>query len=433
MHEAKEDLHRNKLELQRTKEVQNHSQNLYEKEVRKAKKDAFKYSSAYVKLQEELKATRLSLRVLQSDLDSQRSKTEKHEQDAFAAKYKLVGVQEDLLAVQEKVKIVEEERDALKTNLKGEEVARIAAEGRIALPMSRDGDDFDSSPRKEKLEGPIDRQQQVNGPEVVENDSWPIQQQLTYEQKRRIDAEEMVEFLKMECQYQNCSCRVAERTGEQYVHDGEVLGIMAPALAGTVKQIAHVAMGPPPNEDDIFSQRQLVQDEELAEEQRQLAFSESTGTFRTAKTPPRYARTPSATSRPALEIVQPEPRQQSSLLPEDTSLLSLLSAPILAPHAHPLPSPPLESQVSEQTPRYHQRSYTTTVPLADNSGNEVFSPRTMTREEAIEQIRQRRGRARSMANAVQTPKKQMVDPADRRDISAPAIRSAGRIRNREIR
>lgn len=49
----------------------------------------------------------------------------------------------------------------------------------------------------------------------------------------------------------------------------------------------------------------------------------------------------------------------------------------------------------------------------------------MTRQQAIEQIRIRRGRARSIAAGALTPRKQMVDGAHgpglayRRDISAP--------------
>lgn len=46
---------------------------------------------------------------------------------------------------------------------------------------------------------------------------------------------------------------------------------------------------------------------------------------------------------------------------------------------------------------------------------------TLDREAALAQIRERRGRARSIALGHATPKKQMVEGVGRRDISAPAL------------
>ncbi|KAF1819820.1 uncharacterized protein K489DRAFT_296238, partial [Dissoconium aciculare CBS 342.82] len=114
---------------------------IYEKEVRKARKEAFKSSSAVVKLQEELKGARSTLRVAQSTLDMEKRKTQQRDQETFDAQYKLVSMQEELEQLQLRLQIVEEEREALKKNLQEEEVARIAAEGRIALPVSPQGDD----------------------------------------------------------------------------------------------------------------------------------------------------------------------------------------------------------------------------------------------------------------------------------------------------
>jgi hypothetical protein len=71
-------------------------------------------------------------------VDNEKERSSKREQEAFAARYQLVGVQEELAKMVEKVKLVEQERDALKTIAKNEEIARIAAEGQIPLPSSRD-------------------------------------------------------------------------------------------------------------------------------------------------------------------------------------------------------------------------------------------------------------------------------------------------------
>lgn len=85
---------------------------------------------------------------------------------------------------------------------------------------------------------------------------------------------------------------------------------------------------------------------------------------------------------------------------------------------------------------FHTISTTTRIPLANAPEltpptflpaalNPALSP-TMSREEALAQIRERRGRARSLAQGTMTPRKQMVEGAgSRRDISAPAIRSGG--------
>lgn len=138
--------------------------------------------------------------------------------------------------------------------------------------------------------------------------------------------------------------------------------------------------------------------------------------------PVHFARTPSC-----------EP-PNVALIPEvNTSLLSLLGDPqspvTTAQPGSPTPETPLQT--------FHTISTTTRIPLADCvdntpkpkmkplfSGNEntPLAP-TMTREQALAQIAERRGRARSLAQGTLTPRKQMVEGGVRRDISAPAVRS----------
>ena len=100
-----------------------------------------------VKLQEELKASRHAAKIAQTDLEQEKERSVLREQEAFAARYQLVGVQEELANLQDKVKLIEQERDALRTIAKNEEIARIAAEGRLPLPASPDDDEF-ASPKK---------------------------------------------------------------------------------------------------------------------------------------------------------------------------------------------------------------------------------------------------------------------------------------------
>jgi hypothetical protein len=121
-------------------------------------------------------------------------------------------------------------------------------------------------------------------------------------------------------------------------------------------------------------------------------------------------------------------------------------------------NPPPEEQ-PPQTPLQHEFrtvTTTTTIPIHFNSpfpSSEAHQPTTpmtvghpplsqplgspfpskvlredgtLDREAALEQIRQRRGRARSVAMGYATPRKQMVEgvgPNGRRDISAPTLRA----------
>ena len=513
--------------------------------MRKGRKEAFKSSSAVVKLQEELKAARSALSVTRSDLDLHRVKVGKREQDAFEAQYKLVGVQEELgkmvqqvkileeerdslktsmqeelesmrqqakvvqddrdvletnlkeelEMMKEQVKVVREERDALKTSLKEEEVARIAAEGRIALPVSEVHDEF-SSPKK--LKSPSKKRarevmEESVGPEGEAEEEDPLkvaQEHLERETKRRKKADDQIEFMKMECQLRCCSCRIAEKKGLQYVHDASFSEVIrsekekidkllmeatdAESAALSDGRLSPQSIGEPtpPSNHEKSAPWEQATTETAADTEPTLTFSPTTGTFKTVKEELEFQH---ALHTPTEVIADVRPVLQQSVsapLLEEASLMSLLHAPhhleptaeghVTSTARRPLPYPPSRaasvtttrptSQLSrppsreasikarrpphqvnkapshEATSRPVQQqakqtrvvstTTTTTVPLAD-----VLSPSTMTREEALEQIRQRRGRARSVAAGTLTPRKQMVEGVAKRDISAPAIGS----------
>src|ERR1700712_2892228 len=101
--------------------MHDHAIKIYETEVKKSRKEAFKAGSSLVKMQEELKGTRNSLRITQSGLESEKLKSSKREQEAFTAQYQLVGLQEELDKARELIKVIEEERNTLKTSLHEEE------------------------------------------------------------------------------------------------------------------------------------------------------------------------------------------------------------------------------------------------------------------------------------------------------------------------
>ena len=424
-------------ELHRAKETHAHSQHLYEKEVRRARKETFKSSSALVKSQEELKATRNAMRSLQDDLDQYRTKTEKHQQEAFAAQYQLVGVQEELERMRERAKVVEEERDALKMNLKEEEVARIAAEGRIALPVSREDDEF-ASPRKRRT--PVKPRPD---PTLYEdgNELAMLKEELEWEREAAREAEDTIEFMKIECQFQRCSCRVAESQGRRYVHDSSRFEAMAEmqkrmeqAMQDYVERRSPLKPSLVVESDKPASMQDDAADSSTIDTQmdEQLTVVIPTEALQrvVTRTPGRRPPTPKAPSHAKADL-------PAVTIPEESSLLSLLAAPYQSADPAPPPTP---------SPPYHHPTTTTTtttirLPLADadsttaspaptrpppdqDAAAAIASP-MISREQALAQIRERRGRARSFAAGVLTPRKQMVaggGPIGRRDLSAPAAR-----------
>ena len=120
---------------------------MYEKEIRRARKEAFKASSDNIKLKEDVKATRDKMHEFRDGFSAEKTKLEVKEKEAFAAQYKLIGLEQELQTLQGHIRTVTDERDALKASLQEEEVARVAAEGKIPLPASDAQDEF-SSPKK---------------------------------------------------------------------------------------------------------------------------------------------------------------------------------------------------------------------------------------------------------------------------------------------
>ncbi|KKY18823.1 hypothetical protein UCDDS831_g05763 [Diplodia seriata] len=509
-------------ELHRAKETHGHAQGLYEKEIRKARKEAFKASSALVKMQEELKATRNSLRITQSGLESEKIKCGKREQEAFQAEYKMVGVQEELAKAKQQIKTVEEERDALKTSLREEEVARIAAEGLIALPASNPGeeDEFDSPKKSPSKLMACDGSDKENfGPSSPSSRSTELKavhEELAAERRRRERAEDTVDFMKMECQFQCCSCRMAELNGDSYIHDDtfekEMAKIrnsqpvsMTPPISdggdaevdSMVKRSVPTAMSRPATPPDSAT---------LTDEQRELLFSPTTGTFRSVPSPNKSAETE---DKPQIEDIEmaDAPAAAPASLPtpvepapmEVEAAIEQRQTSTRAPSPPRTPAPERGRSNTSHGHHYHSSRNTafaqpsraaTATPAANNNNNNSFFHRTITttttvpmhfdspkpvpnnyaaqqhfhtvsrstfassssarpsvfdafatptaaeknaltrtpsfkdrpfdREAALEQIQERRKRARSVAEGRATPRRQMVEGTGvRRDVSAP--------------
>ncbi|CCT67040.1 uncharacterized protein FFB20_09798 [Fusarium fujikuroi] len=529
----------------RAKETHAHTQALWEKEIRRARKETFKTQSSIVKLQEELKSARTNAKMIDENLKREKARSKVREQEAFEARYQIVGVQEQLDQALERIKLVEQERDAYKTAAKNEEVARIAAEGRIPLPP-QDADDEFGSPNKDKRRASRDPRVSLSTMDIISSEASEVEieelsTQLQWERQRADRAHEMIEFLQAECHLRCCACSKSTRRAsaeaprqkrrssfglegpndkvqklDSEVVGGEKRAVTPPRIEEPYARTEHDTgadaqpepvqeqhlQEPPqriikskkePRRSTIFCPKEGIfrtvseQEAEIIEAQRKIEESEAaakgqreshaesefqdvdevvieeqveaettigdgtemetrySGEYDNYR---RYARTPSV-----------EPPAFAMLAQERTSLASLLNAP--HSHSAPVPSVPTMPDVAEDilispdtrphtTNAFYTVTTTTTVPVHDDKvgnsasfnerlrtpshnstgttfdmSNPALTP-TMTREQALAKIRERRGRARSMAQGTITPSRRMVEGVERRDMSAPTGKVAGK-------
>jgi hypothetical protein len=176
----------------RAKETHSHTQQLWEKEIRRARKETFKVQSALVKVQDELKTCRAAQKAAEDGLQTEHDKTTAREQEAYDAQSKLVGLQEQLDQALGRVTMLEQELDAIKTLAKNEaEVRRLAVE---------DNEDEWAGPRKRaRLSSDAD-------PEVE-----TLAMLWEWEKQRADRALDQVQFLEAECQLKTCSAGKALR------------------------------------------------------------------------------------------------------------------------------------------------------------------------------------------------------------------------------
>lgn len=199
----------------RAKETHAHTQALWEKEIRRTRKETFKSQSVIVKLQEELKSARAAQKSAEEQLQREKERSLNREQEAFQARYNLVGLQEsldknrsELEQALDRIKVVEQERDAFKTLAKTEEIARIAAEGMLPLPQStsQEEDDEFSSPRKTGSREPSLSLVDIKSSAASEAEIDELTRLWQWEKQRADRAADQVEYLEAECQLRACSC-----------------------------------------------------------------------------------------------------------------------------------------------------------------------------------------------------------------------------------
>jgi hypothetical protein len=409
-----------------------------------------------VKVQEELKATRNSLHMIEADFDREKERSLQREQEAFAARYQLVGVQEEVGQLQEQIKLIEQERDGLRMIAKNEEVARIAAEGRLPLPKAPEDDEFASPKKMRRSLDPV----MITSSAASEEELEELRLLLEWEQRRAERAYDRVEFLETECKLRCCESRALQGDSSTIILSRSRNEVLEPetispsAVFIPEEGVFRIIPAGPEDSPWLSPLKNSLPLFEIPLFQKPIPELEPPTPERSEAETRRYARTPSC-EPPALAVI----------CDANTSLLSLLDTPHSAAEPDFIASfniPTMadtkhieevveteeeqeEAEAEEEADTtivqtFHTISTTTKIPLANapdltpqtalpaDLSNPALSP-TMSREEALAQIRERRGRARSLAQGTMTPRKQMAEGISRRDISAPAIRS-GNVRGR---
>lgn len=492
---------------------------VYKKAMQDAKDDASHVRPQVAILKGKNEGLERSLVRLESDVRFYQKEAEKYKNDCYSLEVRAHTIEtqlaEEINTFKDKLSLVEGERDALKTSLKEEEVLRIAAEGQIPLPSATtdEYDDFGSpvrSPRKQRTFTQDEEDKENVAPKRDAVELMLAQQDLATEKRLRERAQEQIDFMKMECQFRCCSCRIADSKGSNYIHDDsyaaaiEAIKASVPAMTpppsdhgderteNVVKPDVMVVdrpITPPADELQIDEQSADSMDQTLdtvavnrpnsTNPELPVAFSPTTGIFRAVPSPAKVANSPEVAhpQKPQLEpttvvgLASPwvpnarQPQSRASIQIEQTKSKS--TGIVIHEDAvmdsdeedeEPVDDNDSESQSQEAsdppTTPYLTRTITTTirVPLhfspmtpAAKSGAEPMTPSTIAhapadartlvlgelnlnklpidRAAALEAIRQRRGRARSMAMGQETPRKQMMEGVkERRDISAPVSR-----------
>lgn len=501
-------------DLQSVKERQIHERQVFEKEVRRARKDAFRAGSALVKLQEDLKESRAEVKNLKAETQHERFEKERSKQEAFERAYTLAGLLEEIETMRERMRAMEAARETesleeQSKTLQREEEDQLLAEKRQQeedehsarllearrkqeeqetdhtvqprqnrferiLPVEIHPSETEMEIERERTKGSQkDQSKQINR-EVRQDVMNDLHQQLLdadaelqWEKKLRVRAEDMVNFLQMECQFKTCACRVAERNGERFVHDKDYREITPVDSVGSDEliegelqedhpsELVSAASDLPQSEEDMFNiSRQSHHEDAVPEEckpqastirvltpsPRQVAWASSSGS------PPASAHSEAShvglsslssaknVSSPAIfaaEDMTYHSPLRMMIRPKSACSMPLrdcaTSPPARSPSASPYPLTP--GFKTPQRPALRLvRAETTTmmVPLRDN--DDVFCPAPGTpgtpvsREAALAQIRARRDRARSVAMSTSKSAPGSARrglPGGLRDISAP--------------
>ncbi|PNH41806.1 hypothetical protein VD0004_g5377 [Verticillium dahliae] len=277
----------------RAKETYAHTKAAWEKEIKHARKKTFKNDAAIIKLQEELKAARDGWRSVSDHLDNEKARSKAREQEAFAARYQMVSLEEKLGEALERIKVLEQERDAMRMErdtfrdlAKEEEVARIAAEGRIPLPKNEDHDDEFASPRKKKPRVSLSTADVVSSA-ASEAEFEEMMRKMEWEHQRAERAYETIDFLRAECQLKACEgARSLKRKSMMsprriLVAPQDVTGPAEMAIFGLTPKSASPTRPSSRDSESTFKKPERPAVRKRSQPRRSTIFNPEEGTFRT--------------------------------------------------------------------------------------------------------------------------------------------------------
>ncbi|OKL56067.1 hypothetical protein UA08_08593 [Talaromyces atroroseus] len=477
-------------ELQTTRERQAHERTLFEKEIRKARKEAFRAGSMLVKVQEELKLSRGEAKALKEELRTERESKEKAKQESFERAYALAGMSEELQSLKDQLRAIEanNQQSVLETQVDdlggGENKKAVdytdqatctsptprrpkrSADAFELLQVTDSGADHytqEETPTKKIRLSRRFSNKENQDPEMLEFQGdiiADLKAEIKSEQRHRERAEDMIHFLKMECQFKRCSCRIAESQGHKYVYDKdwenamqdehlhiseveeqvhavrEETPVTSDAQSPLVSPVS--AMTPPTPQ---YQEAHEVQKTGRPQRESSVAFCEVTGTFVQVSPPhahmhdrpseeplvlPKADHGNEDDNEDNIELAHETPLEQVAQLNPHTDVVDdhlydlttkRHEIPIeQAPRTYPptaintqittaveelrRPSQILPITPTEQMTVLKDNSITKTVPIQFESAHprkpsDIIPGTPLTREEALAQIRARRGRTRS--------------------------------------
>ncbi|ODH44959.1 hypothetical protein ACO22_00510 [Paracoccidioides brasiliensis] len=493
-------------ELHSLKERQAHERVVFEKEVRRARKEAFRAGSALVKAQEELKSSRGEVKVLKEEVRCEREAKEKATQEAFERAYALAGLTEELEILKEKNRSFEPDNQSDILEARVEEIKeqpnprtplaerdmgicspksirlkrdQMLESGHLSNRTSGINHQITSSRMGSPLKIKTSRRtssKENEDPELsTENDYLlrELKEGIEWEKRLRLKAEDMVHFLKMECQFHRCSCRLAEMQGVKYIHDTEWENMnriteesgaqLFPNDPGPSQEVEtrNQIPSPIPQPPSTDSANDTIPTELQATEP-EVAFCPHTGTFK-AVSPSKAQNNPGAERSVHQQIIsrehsplpavfqcyktpeaemkelrqleqQMDPPRQAHYPPHSIAQQSPQPPATLEPasssrsflrnlHLETAQFPARAEHADARTPNMSESvtvSATKTVPIHPDdyisNANFPILGTPITREEALAQIRARRNRAQSLkrsASANDAPSRSFSRPQSR--------------------
>ena len=232
--------------------------NAYVKEVKKARKQCFQAEKAQLEVAEELREVKKDLRRKEAEVQHERQKKEEARQEAFERAYTVAGQTEEIELLKERIKVAEQEKETALMDLRSNTIrwaGRVEREAsgasmrahelvRKASQTEVDGEN-EATPRPiKKLR--VDASDHVCALEVstverpffsdfvdfkagereLDGETFTLQDhvstlydEVAYYKGQLKSSQELVELMHMECHFQICECRRAEKKGKRYIHD----------------------------------------------------------------------------------------------------------------------------------------------------------------------------------------------------------------------